>query len=323
VNVKWGGKGIFVVKSIDGFLYRGSGEDTSDWDSLGQPNNIHGFIGSNSGSSYAEIDKTDTEPGTPTFVISAVRKDDNGNNGSVILASGDGRGWEMVFEQYEVNNGTHRDPYIFEPTGIVWDEDAKKFYAAFYTAIADFDDTGKVTAVVDGERIYSSPDGYSWALVVSDVSYANPPGLSENAISKLIPFCKKPENTEGNTTMPDGLQGYSEASKTFMKPTGLISFSPTNGAVYDGNTPASSVLIVVEDEGGGKTNSTVSTHAPCFAVAHIAGMWAACGGSDPNLSVDISTDDGETWTQAFTDTSGNSFWAATVSAGKAAKGDEA
>jgi hypothetical protein len=320
VNVKWGG-GIFVVKSAEGFLYRGSGKNPEDWKSLGQPNAIHGFVGPNSGSSYAEIGKTDTEPGTPVFVISAVRDDDDDNRGSVILASRDGRDWKIVFEKYEVNDGDHRDPFIFEPTGIVWDEDANKFYAAFYTVIADFDTEGNVTAR-DGERIYSSSDGRSWGLEISDVGHENPPGLSEDSVSKLIQFCKKPENTKGDTEMPDGLQAYNEAGNTFMKPTSLVSFSPTNGAIYDGDKAAPSVTIITEDDDGNTITTTKSVNAPCYAVAQMGGMWAACGGDEPNLSINISTDGGETWTQVHTDTSGDSFWAATVSAGRGGKGSE-
>lgn len=320
VNVQWGG-GIFVVKSLESFLYRGKGTKESGWQSVGTPFDIIGAAAGNSGSSYAaEIGKTDTEPGKPVFVISSVRADDDGNNGSVILASRDGRNWEIVFELYEVNDGPRRDPYIFEPTGIVWDDNGRAFYAAFYTVVALFDEIEKVITF-DGERIYRSSNGFTWLLHIDEAVNPEPPGIGFDSTSLLLQFCKKPENTKGANKMPDGLQAYSETSKTFMTPTALTTFSPVNGAIYDSAT--SSVKIVVENDDGSTTTATRPTSAPCFAVAHTGGSWAACGGADRDLSIDISTDSGETWTQAYTDHSGQSFPAATVSAGIPGKRDEA
>jgi hypothetical protein len=315
VNVKWAGGG-FVVKSREAFLYCGSGKTSDKWQSLGQPHDIFGFA--NSGSSYAEIGKTETKPGTQVFVISALRRsgDANNNVGGVILASSNGSDWDLVFENYEVTEGAHRDPFTFKPTGIVWDEDTKKFYAAFYTVIADFDDIGRIITT-DGERIYSSPNGRNWTLLIDDVSHPLPPGIDSHSESLLMPFCKKPENTMGDNKMPDGVQAYDKVAKTFMKPTSLTFFSPTSSAVYDGME--SSVKIITETEEG-KTTTTKSTSAPCYAVAQIGGSWAACGGADRNLSIDISTDNGETWTQAYTDKSGNSLPAVTVSAGQKVAG---
>jgi hypothetical protein len=334
VNVQWGG-GIFVVKSLMGFIYRGSGKNTDDWQSIGQPKKISGFLGANSGSSYAEIGKTDSEPGNSVFVISATREDDDGNFGSFILASDDGQSWEIAFEQYEVNDGDHRDPWIFQPTGIVWDNDVNKFYASFLRTIADFDDVTGVTAV-DHENIYSSADGYSWSLLSTTPLPSSDTVDANTVTSAIIQYCNKPENTKGPVKVPDGLQAYSEGSDTLIMPTALRGFEPWNGAFYNRRSGEfsgeeygaadPSVNVITIDEGGNKVTETVAVSADCYAVAQVNGVWVACGGTltdlfqpGNTLTVDISLNGGKEWKQVYKNSSEGdwgSYHAASVSAGQ-------
>lgn len=290
VNVQWGeGGGTFVVKSHHSNVIVGHIESTDeldkDWSNVGvQFDAITGFY-SNSGASAALIEKKQV------YVMSDRRNDEDGNAGSFIMYSENGTDWEKVYERYEVNDGDIRDPWIFEPTGIVWDDDEKTFYAAFYHAALDL--TGGGVHVTDGESICSSADGKTWSLV-SDALAERPGGLTDDDPSLLDDHCTKPEN---KGEIPDGLQAYDKKKKTFMKPAALTGFGPVNGAVYAGE-PTSEITI--EREGDEETVASTGTMSgPCYAVGYHGGIWVAVGGVADLLRIDASADSGEEWENVF------------------------
>src|SRR5262245_56768892 len=99
INVRWGG-GILVIKANNGSIYRGEQPgDESAWQALGRPNNIQGGFFANSGSSYGEIGETSSGRDNRVFVLSAGRTNHNGDDGAVIMASSDGKAWNLVFEK--------------------------------------------------------------------------------------------------------------------------------------------------------------------------------------------------------------------------------
>lgn len=319
VNVSWGGI-VFVVKSIDAELILGEMEQPrGKWKSLGHPFDAFGGLFANSGSSSAitEIVKDGETIFQPVVVVSAIRSNENNDNGSIIMASKNGTDWELVFERYEVNEGTFRSPFICEPTGIVWDEDEKAFFAAFYESDIRFITEAGTTLFYDGETIYSSKNGFSWKQVSRSVKFrgvaGSAEGLTDDDTSDLRQYCKKPENEGG---IPDGLQAYDKSSKTFMRPQSLTGFSPVDGAQYGETGIATSPVIIVEREDE-EPGGSGSASAPVYAVGQYGGTWVAVGGvrSDTgpgSLTIDVSIDRGKTWKNVFTQP-GNFTTAATVS----------
>lgn len=292
INVQWGGA-IIVVKTVNSEIHRGQiagptkeAVDSGKWTFLNSPFGITAGGSSNNGASYALIDKGDNKK-EQVFVLSAQNEDGNGNSAGVILFSTNGADWKIVFSQSEVNDGDVRDPWIFEPTGIVWDETDQAFYAAFYAA--RFTQIEGGVDVDEGESIHRSSDGRKWTRV----SYKLQPegDLTTDSPSLLDSHCTKPEN-KGN--IPDGLQAYNKSSGLFMKPTSLGGFNIFNGASY--TSSASTVDIEYDEPDDEKQNATVSVGFPCYAVAQISGIWIATGGEQNKLmKIAVSIDHGETW----------------------------
>lgn len=338
VNVNWEDGGvIFVVKDIDSNLFLGKVEartkaavDKKDWQPIDVPWDLFGGIFANSGSSSALIGGKEKET---VFVVSARKEDDDGNGGSVIVASKNGKDWSLAFERYEVNEGDLRSPATVEPTGIVWDEDEKAFFASFYEADFEFvvDDTVSKVLFYDGETIYRSSDGMDWSQVIRTVTFrgegGDATGITDDNISALKAYCKKPENKR---QIPDGLQAYDETTKLFMKPEALSGFGPANGALYGGeNRDIATSTITIEsteegstDTGGESISGSGEASGPVFAVAQYNGIWAAVGGDSPDaeggtgrMIIDVSIDNGKTWTQVYTHADPY-YRGATISAGK-------
>lgn len=285
INVHWGG-GIFVVKNVEGALFTGSGKT---WVNVGSLFSAQGDSGS--GSSFAKIgDQAD-----PVFVVSIRYDGDADPNGSRILASSNGIDWERVFSQAEVDDGAVRDPWIFEPNGIVWEPVQKRFFASFYTAVLQTSDSG--ATMQEGETIYSSADGVAWGFerrtFVADT----------NGPSALAPYCIKPENAGG---IPDGLQGFNGGR--LIKPTGLKKFTG-NGADYGHGAVAASVMI----KQSGEADKVVATSAPCYAVGQFGGSWVAVGGETDGVTVIDGSSDGEKWERVF---AGGTSFGATASGGQ-------
>jgi hypothetical protein len=296
VNVQWEqeGGGTFVVKSQDCQVIVGDIEkDELDktWTNLGAQFDAIGGAFSNSGASSAFIgDKQ-------VYVMSDRRQDDDGNSSSFIMYSENGKDWEKVYERFEVDEGVVRDPWVFEPTGIVWDDEEKTFYAAFYHAVLDL--TGGVLGVLipDGESICTSTDGKTWSLI-SDGVELRPGGLTDDDPSELDSHCKKPEN---KGEIPDGLQAYDKETKTFMKPTALKGFGPVNGADYDGENAEITIEREETNDAGEEetVTSTGTMSGPCYAVGYHGGIWVAVGGEVGLLKIDASADDGKAWKNVF------------------------
>jgi hypothetical protein len=307
VNVQWAGGAVIIVYTRNSAAHRGKIASASEqavtdaeWTTCDIPYDIYGGLYSNSGASYAKIGEEDTM--REIFLLSSKIDNDASEHGCVILFSSNGTEWDRVFEQYEVSDGDSRDPWIIEPTGIVWDKDSQTFYASFYAAT--YTEQGDEPPIItEGENLYSSTDGQSWRIVGS---VRAPLDTVTNETESLIaPYCKKPDN---KGKIPDGLQAYNETRRIFMKPVDLIGFNIYDGATYTGGgvatsprvNPSSSVEITDDD---GKR--TVSVGFPCYAVAQINGIWIAAGGiaaggpsSGEKLQIAVSIDDGETWTQA-------------------------
>lgn len=283
----------FIVKTYRSEIFYGtpggSPEDADEWFGLTDPSlsNVVPTT-SNSGSSSALIKEHDADPGYPVWVVSSFAEGDT--RGSVILYSEDGgANWERVFEQWEVPFGDERLPWIFEPTGIVWDVDEKAFFASFHVVDQHAD-----LSVQEGEELYRSSDGRAWSLASKHMRDMGP---AITATSDLFAYCNKPENrapTGTSQKIPDGLQGYNPNSKRFIKPTGLIGFNPYDGARYE-NALVPTVTII--DESGTQSIKAVDI-VDCFAVSYFNNVWIAAGG--PNeLYIAASFDDGESWTRVF------------------------
>lgn len=301
------GAATFVVKTYDAEIFygtpRGSPEQSEEWPQWSETIDLFGVAGS--GSSSALVREHDADPGKPVWVVSARKEggpDDS--NGGVIMYSEDGATWELVFERYEVDFGDDRVPWFFEPTGIVWDEDEKAFFASFYTA--DFH-SGESP---EGEELYRSADGRSWSLVSRNLALP-PGGDPATTPSDIAAYCNKPENQNrsgGSQKIPDGLQGYNSNTSTFIRPTGLRGFDPYNGAWYDGALTPS---VTVIDADGNESIKPVDV-VNCFAVAFHSGVWIAVGGETPTGTyIAASFDDGQTWARVFQNSA--TYYAATVS----------
>ena len=304
----------FVVKTYDTEIFygtaKGSAEQSEDWFQA-ETFDVFGGAFSNSGSSSALIKAHDADPGKPVWVVSGWKDNAASATGTIILYSEDGATWDLVFERYQVNDGDDRSPWILEPTGIVWDEDEKAFYASFYTADFHMPVFGPAE-VTQGEEIYRSADGRSWSLVSRNMHLTEDDDPTTIA-SDLAAHCNKPENQNrsgGSQKLPDGLQGFNKNTGTFIRPAGLMGFDPYNGAWYaGGENPA---VTRIDDKG---ISSTVSVGVvDCLAVACHNNVWIAVGGpgeAHGGTYIDLSFDDGQTWASVFH--SPTTFNAATVS----------
>ena len=310
-----------VVKTVDTEIFygraQGSAEQSDEWFQWSEPFDAFGGSYSNSGSSSALIKEHDADPGKPVWVVSGQKENAESANGSIILYSEDGASWDLVFERYEVNDGDDRVPWVLEPTGIVWDEDEKAFFASFYTADwHQSGESGEFLETPEGEEIYRSANGRTWTLVSRNLHLTGSEDLGAVA-SDLAAYCKKPENQNrggGSQKIPDGLQGFNKSTGTFIKPAGLLGFDPYNGARYEGSlVPA---VTRIDDKG-------ISTTVPvgvvdCYAVAFHNSVWIAVGGgpvgpleNPGGTFIDVSFDDGLTWASVFH--SSTTYHAATVS----------
>jgi hypothetical protein len=309
VNVQWAVADIFVVKGDNSDIWVSSDKKIKNWDWTGTPQDTFAGNYSNAPISYAEIGEEGNKQGI--FVMPNKKQNENSDEGGIILYSENGRDWSIGFELYEVNAGEHRDPWIIQPTGIVWDENEKAFYASFYLVIADEDEIGGLIEKA-GEAVYRSTDGKSWSQTY--YSATNDIELFTDDSSSVIDahFTKEANRSTGSGPVCDGLQGYNEDSNTLIYPSSLMGWGPRKGAIIE--TPAASVTIESKDADGNKTTKTVGVSMPCYAVGYFGGIWVACGGTGESTAegrvvtakIDVSIDDGNTWQNAYTDqSSGN------------------
>jgi hypothetical protein len=257
-NVHWGG--TFVVGTDLGRIYIGPGGDDA--------------------ASFTRVDNDIFQRGTivgmsvgivsgkaVVVAIGNLGGDFKGpKSGCQIVASSDGKNWSIVF--LDANVPVPDKPISFHftfPIGIVWD--GTTFHASsryrenvFVGQAPSGDNIYRLED--EGEQMYSSADGLSWAKEVKHGGWQNIADIAEIA-SALNAYCVKPQNSNN---IPDGLQGYNEGSGTMAKPTSLAKFMAANGAVYEPYPPDGQVTFI--------PGSPQTVDFGCFAVAD---GWIAVG----------------------------------------------
>ena len=213
--------------------------------------------------SYAKI------AGVPTFVLGGLEDFilDDPFYGSFarhsegkIMTSQDGRSWTTVYRS-EGN-----PDYTREPSMMIWDPVAEKFYCEMFTS--DFT-TDSFT-----EETWSSPDGIVWTRI--EVTTANPDGNFNATWNAHTPYKHtNPLYVPGQAGLGDGEFGIDKAKKDSTE-----SF-PLGHLVEDG------LLIIIDDQafGGMYTN-------------FVGGIWARIDKFNRNL--EASFDSGRSWQTAST-----------------------
>jgi hypothetical protein len=331
VNVHWAAGAAFVMGSngqtCDSLYLEVKKKTFTQEDEGGQDFEA----GNINGSSYHFVEPDDSDPdhiieGGPVFLLCGDKyPNDSGFTERVgmIRASSDGKSWSTVYriENLADDENINSISYIM---GLVWDEDARSFYAAGHLSNqfnAPSLSDPHIEALETWEEIdilLSSRDGFSWGEVARTTttlySGFEPTGDEPPLTGLMAAHCSDRLQDANGNNVQDGVYHYSKApgengKELFIYPDNVPAIRYAGGGGVDAN-PATIITIEIT-EGETTTIKTVTPPIPFYALAYVNGTIVAVGGpfgsggDVPPSQFAVSADMGNTWTSGTYGESGS------------------
>ena len=313
VNVHWSGGGVFIAGNVDSNIYYLKLPATEpEWQDLGKlefhQEEEGGFVtGRVAGSAYATTDIKDEDGNVisqePVFVL--VGGSGFANEIGIIMASKDGLNWTRVFSFGTTDSETYVGAGIF---GIVWDDEAKMFYAGGHQADQFVDPDADLKWEQQADILFASPDGFSWHEADRhemrvEASSTEIIEFPEYKTGLLVAHCSTHVKDGNNNGVPDG--NYGKSGNLLIAPAEVSKINYLAG-LYLYDIPQGSSGLVVTDLGEEVPPPAYPTDAgiPVTCTAVVGGEWMAAGGVVGNFDSGtgnsqaarlVSREDGYIW----------------------------